>query len=109
MQLSENQKAKKFVNEVNFHLYNIKHAINTLQLQHTMDMELYMTCDKILLKLEFVERMVQLQKLQLPIAISCKVNDLFKKDKNLSAVNLHIINGKRSLNPTAIAHLKITT
>lgn len=109
MHSSENQKTEKFVNDINYHLHDIKLAINTLQLEHTMDMELYMTCDKIQQRLIIVEKIMQIKRLQLPIAISCKVNDFFIEDKNLSIINLQIINGKRNFNPTAIAHLKITT
>lgn len=109
MQLSENQKTEKFVNDINVHLQDIKLAIDSLQLQYTTEMEIFILCSKLQQRLVIVEKIMQLQKLQLPIAISCNVNELFKNDRRLSIVNVKIINSKRILNPEAIAYLKITT
>ena len=109
MQSSENKKTVKFVNDINVHIHAIKLAIDTLQLQYTTEVEIFVLCSKLLERLVFVEKIIQLERLQLPITISCKVNELFILDKNLSIVNLQIINGKRHFNPTAIASLKFTS
>lgn len=109
MQSSENQRTQIIINDVLFHLENLKCATRRLQLDYNREEGVYHFCEKSLNRLELVEQLTQHSKLQLPILIANGVNDLFMQDKNLSIAHLQIINSKRTFNPTAIAHLKITT
>lgn len=109
MQSSENQRTQIIINDVLYHLENLKCATRRLKLDFNREEGVYHFCEKSLNRLELLEQLTQQSKLQLPILIANGVNDLFMQDKNLSIVHLQIINSKRNFNPTAIAHLKITT
>lgn len=109
MQSSENQRTQIIINDVLYHLENLKCATRRLQIDYNREESVYHFCEKSLNRLELLEQLTQNSKLELPILIANGVNDLFMQDKNLSIAHLQIINTKRTFNPTAIAHLKITT
>jgi len=108
MQSSENQKTEKYLSDVNHHLEDLKLGVNSLQLDFNQNKTIYLFCDKVLQKLGLIERVLNKNRLQLPILISTEVNDLFSKDENLSSVTIQLVNSKRLLNPSGIAYLKIT-
>lgn len=107
MTLLKNQRTEKHLNDVNFHLDNLKLGINTLQLDYNREKQIYLFCEKALETLSLIERLINVNTLQQPIKIATTVNDLFLKDNYLSVVNVQIVNTKRSFNPSGIAYLKI--
>lgn len=107
MESSHNQKTEKERKDILYCLNDLKCATLRLQLDFNREPRVYHFCEKTLSRLGLVEKLIQKGKLQLPILISSKVNELFELDKNLSIVNCQIINSKRTFNPTAIGQIKI--
>ena len=103
-----NLKTEKYLSDVNFHLDSLKLGIETLQLDHNNEKSIYLFCEKATNKLILIERLLNIKKLSRAIVIVTEVNKLFSHDKNLSRVNIQMINSKRTLNPYATANLKIT-
>jgi hypothetical protein len=107
MKANQKNQIENFKGDMLFHLQSVKIAIESLQLNCNRDKYIYSLCDKALERIAIIEKLLSNSKLTLPISIAIQVNSLFKEDKNLSIVNVHLVNSKRLYNPTGIAILKL--
>jgi len=108
MQSSKNQKTAKYLNDVNYHLENLKVGIETLQLDFNREKQIFLFCEKAIEKINTIDKLLNKTNLSMQIKIATQVNELFILDENLSIVTIQLVNTKRSYNPSGIAHLKLT-
>jgi hypothetical protein len=97
-----------YLSDARHYLNILKQGLANLQLDYTRDKIIYLFCNNAIEKLDLIQKLICETKLQLPIQIATEVNRLFLTDENLGSVNVQIVNGKRSINPSAIAYLKLT-
>lgn len=96
------------LDDVNYHLHSVNNILNELLLDCNRNRRQYLLLQKALEGLQLVYNICNVTDLTLPIEIALEVNRLFAADKILSSVSIKIENSKRILNPSAIAHLKLT-
>jgi hypothetical protein len=101
------KKPEIILDEINYHLETIKTGNEQLQICCNIDKSIYSYCEKVEEKLILIGKLINSTKLTIPIKIATEANLLFKRDDNLSIVNVQLINTKRIYNPTGIAFLKL--
>ncbi len=107
MQLIDDSRTTIYLNDINYYFEGLKSSITALQLHCNRDRYVFSLCENLLQKIAIVEKIITSTNLNLPIAIASEVNRLFIVDKNLSGVNVTILNSKREFNGNSIAYLKL--
>lgn len=105
MEASINQKAELIKEDVFFHLDNIATNTSRLQLDYNRDTAIWYYSDNVLKELRIATQLLQTNISPLVLDLRSQVNELFKKDSNLSTVIIKVVNPKRSFNKEAIAYL----
>ena len=105
MEASINQKTELIKEDVFFHLNNIATSTSRLQLDYNRDTAIWYYSDNVLRELRIATQLLQTNISPLVLDLRSQVNELFKKDSNLSAVIIKVVNPKRSFNKEAIAYL----
>lgn len=100
-------KPEIILDDLNYHLETIKTGNEQLQISCNRDKSIYFYCEKVEEKLAIIGKLINSTNLTIPIKIATEANLLFKKDENLSILNIQLVNTKRFYNPTGIAFLKI--
>ena len=108
METIESNNALQNLEDANYHLHSANNVLNELKLECNRNRRHYLLCDKAIEAVQIAYRICNATDLTLPIKIGHEVNRLFAIDKNLYTVCITIENSKRTINPSAIAYLKIT-
>jgi hypothetical protein len=96
------------LDDANYHLQSVQNILDELLLDCNRNRRQYLLCNKALQDLQIIYKICNRTDLTLPLKIALEINRLFSVDKNLYSVFITIENSKRIINPSAIAHLRLT-
>ncbi len=105
MEASINQKTEIVKEDVLFHLNNIATNTSRLQLDYNRDTAIWFYSENVLKELRIANQLLQTNITPLVLDLKSQVNELFKKDSNLSTVIIKVVHPKRSFNKEATAYL----